>query len=137
MTTHRLGQGSRWRQYQRATRTAVLCDSLAEAGLWPWRFYDGWRNRLKEVYGDLQWLLPDASIFDGLIRFAPLDGPALLFARDAIYRAENIAPSLRVSAVDLEAGTIDLVPAVESVPAPKQRGRVPSFIPVRRLDGRR
>lgn len=37
---------SRWRRYQSQARTAVLCDQLAEAGVWPFRRFV-WRPDLR------------------------------------------------------------------------------------------
>lgn len=178
MTTHRLGQGSKWRQYQRAAQTAVLCDSLAEAGLWPWRFYGGWRNLLKEVFGEIQWL--EGSLFGinpdetaamlgqainapptmtGLLAFLQVEinrppqpiGPLFvsprqyleyerMLPRRVVSREElaEMCPPLVVTRVDHRARVIDIATLrPEPEEPPKQRGRVPGFIPVRRLDGRR
>lgn len=138
---------SKWRRYQARAQVEVFCDYLAERGVWPF-VRAKWKPRmsamaahlldfrgedtvfLREIFGDISWLLPDPSSSKVLYAGTPVrlvTGPP-----DEIVSAYG-SSSMTVTSVDRDLKRITL----SGPTGPIATGRRPTFIPVRRLDGRR
>lgn len=133
----------------------MLCDALAERGLWPFARYPFkpsiGREILQGIFGSIEWLLPPENLlripysvagaigqlwhgnsytFDTL-EARPLTAEALA---ESMTRAMNA--TITISNEGTIAYRVEVTPR-QPKPAPAPKSRRPAFIPVRRLDGRR
>lgn len=129
--------GTKARAVRLRGMVGVLQDAWHEAGVWPWR--DGqkfvskpWELTMEGLMASIERM----SREDAARRYPPSYAARMEMARDAVDSG-FVTPEQWVRLLDHGTMTLtDVVHAEPPAPPPK-RGRVPTFIPVRRLDGRR
>lgn len=130
--------GTRARAVRLRGRVGVLQDAWHEAGVWPW--LDGQKFVSKPwelTMVGLRASIERMSREDAARRYpAPSHAARMDMARAAVDSG-FVTPEQGARLLDHGTMTLTDVVHAESPAPPPKRGRVPAFIPVRRLDGRR
>lgn len=130
--------GTRARAVRLRGMAGVLQDAWHEAGVWPW--LDGqkfvskpWELTMVGLMASIERM----SREDAARRYpAPSHAARMDMARAAVDSG-FVTPEQGARLLDHGTMTLTDVVHAESPAPPPKRGRVPAFIPVRRLDGRR